>query len=277
MADQLKQFMMGLGFQIDQAGMSKLEAFVKNTEAYAKQSAANIDKLVKTLEGYTKGLTRTTAEADKHKQSQDKQAQSAKEFCKQIEECTKGLLKSIEELIKHREEQDKDTKSTEGATNALTKHGEAHHRMREVWKLSKEAALGFAGAVTALAITGEEMVRRVSKQFEQLFYLSQRTGVAGHSIEALRFQFKSIGLDAGLADQALGSLADHIADMPATLSIISARIGRPVKDAEEALRGLAEEYNRLLKTGSPADIAAFREFIRVMGQNENVIAQYGRN
>src|SRR5580765_5761526 len=166
MADQLKQFMMGLGFQIDQAGMSKLEAFVKNTEAYAKQSAANIDKLVKTLEGYTKGLTRTTAEADKHKQSQDKQAQSAKEFCKQIEECTKGLLKSIE-----------------GATNALTKHGEAHHRMREVWKLSKEAALGFAGAVTALAITGEEMVRRVSKQFEQLFYLSQRTGVAGHSIE----------------------------------------------------------------------------------------------
>ena len=109
--------MFGLGFQLDNAGMAKFETFVKNTENFAKQTAQSMDRLVKTIEGYSKGLSRTTTEGDKQKQSQDKQTQAAKEFCKQLEDCLKGLTRTADQLVKNAQEQDKNTKSTDNASN----------------------------------------------------------------------------------------------------------------------------------------------------------------
>ena len=276
--EQLKTFMMGLGFQLDTAGMAKLEAFVKNTEAYAKQSAANIDRLVKTLEGYTKGLSRTTSEADKHKQSQEKQSQAAKEFCKQIEECVKGLTKSVGELGRHREEQDKNTKSTDHATDSLRRHGAQHHVMRETWKLSKEAVLGFVGALSALAVTGEEAVRRVSREFSNLYYMAQRTGVSAKGIETLRFQFEKIGLSAEQADSAIGGLASRMRSQPGLITQISGWVG-PIKNAGDAILKLGKEYAKVIAVHGEfsAGEAQFRSVLESMGMDPDQILQVAKN
>ena len=98
--------------------------------------------------------------------------------------------------------------------------------MREAWKLSKDAAVGFLGALSALAITGEEAVRRVSKEFANLYYMSQRTGVSAKGIEVFRFQFEKIGLSAEQAE--LGNIWPCVAYAESTRSYYpDTRLGRP--------------------------------------------------
>lgn len=223
MADTpFKSFVIGLGFQLDQAGMARLEAFARNSEAWAKQMTASVDELAKTIG------------------------------------------KSTQEMGK--------------STTAVEKHQAAHHKMREAWEISKTAVLGFVGALTTLAVTGEEAVRRVSREMTNLFYLSQQTGVAAKTLESVTFALEKIGISSDRSKQAISSLASAMQSSPGLAQSIQNLIGRPFTDAADAMDGAAKKYAEVVRIygeGS-ASVAALRNQLKALNVDPDYVKQHSQ-
>lgn len=141
---------------------------------------------------------------------------------------------------------------------------EATHKVRE-----------FSLAIVAMAVAIEESLRRVANRYEELFYLSQRTGVAASSIRGLEFAFKQIGLTAGDADALMAGLASRMRDMPGLRPSITAIVG-PFNDVADALRRLAHWYGEQARQG-PALEAAARARLRALGIESETLRQWSLN
>src|SRR3954463_7111843 len=70
-----------------------------------------------------------------------------------------------------------------------------HHAVRDF-------SLAFAG----FAIGIEEAIRRTARQFENLFYLSQQTGISVANLKSINFALGQIGLSAEANNQAISSM-----------------------------------------------------------------------
>lgn len=104
--------------------------------------------------------------------------------------------------------------------------------------------LAFSTAVGAAVTAIEETVRRVQRQFENLFYLSQRTMTSARDIESLRSAFRHIGLSAGEADSALTTLANKFRENPAYQVIFGRLTG--TNDPAEGLRRIFRQHKAII-------------------------------
>lgn len=98
------------------------------------------------------------------------------------------------------------------------------------------AELGSTAVEAATAI--EVAVARVARQYESLYYVSQRTGQSANYIQAAGFAYRQMGLSAGAAVDAIEGVAAAMRTTPG----LSAMFGGATKpeDIVERLRGLAQ-------------------------------------
>jgi hypothetical protein len=136
-------------------------------------------------------------------------------------------------------------------------------------KSVKQFAIGF----TALAVGIEESIRRVGRQFENLFYLSQRTGVATNNIKAMQYAFSQVGLTASDANQALTSLTKTMILSPGMKVAIqqwAPNFNAAIGTAENAVEALVHRYAEILKIGGVEGQlmeANYAQFLEDLGQN----------
>src|SRR4051812_5129384 len=76
-----------------------------------------------------------------------------------------------------------------------------HHAVRDF-------SLAFAG----FAIGIEEAIRRTARQFENLFYLSQQTGISVKNLQTLGFAFGQIGSSADQMKQTVAAFTSTLMD-----------------------------------------------------------------
>lgn len=140
----------------------------------------------------------------------------------------------------------------------------------------------FAVGITAMAAAAEEAIRRTARQYENLFYLSQQTGVAVRDLQQAQFAFSQIGLSAGDATNAISSLATAFKDSPGLRGLAQGLVPG-AKDANETVEGLALQYRKLMdqfgESGPRLEVAAvgLRRMIEALHLDPNVIEQQGRN
>lgn len=143
------------------------------------------------------------------------------------------------------------------------------------------AIRGFATAAVALAVSVEEALRRTSKSYEDLFYLSQRTGVSANNLKAMGYAFSQIGLQAGQFGQIMDQITSKFLDDPGVEVFLKNMLG-DFKGAEGAFKAVADEYVRILNISDPVEKAYrqsnYRELIRnTLGVDPDTFKQAADN
>ena len=118
-------------------------------------------------------------------------------------------------------------------------------QVKETEKSVKSFAIGMA----ALAVGVEEAIRRVGREFQQLFFLSAQIGTSVHNLESMQFALSQIGITAGQFGSALSSINTKMLESPGMryyihnlLPSFSAVTGT----AEQALEGMADRLEALM-------------------------------
>jgi hypothetical protein len=120
---------------------------------------------------------------------------------------------------------------------------------------AKTAELGATAVETAGAI--EAMVTRVARQYESLYYMSQRTSQSVRYIQSTQFAFKQIGLSADEANASIEGIATTLRTQP-WLKAIFGGANTP--------QGVAD---RLGKSGMPYFLQA--RFAEMIGMDEKTL------
>ena len=120
----------------------------------------------------------------------------------------------------------------------------------------------FAVGVVGFMASVEESVRRTAVHFENLFYLSQQTGVAVQQLQAVEFAFGQIGLSAKDADTAISSLQSSLLDRPGLRNLAGAFTGATTP--KEILDRFRDQYAEVLKMGGQAQVFAEAQLRRRM-------------
>jgi hypothetical protein len=152
--------------------------------------------------------------------------------------------------------------------------------IQNVEKSAKQFAVGFS----ALAIGIEESIRRVGRQFENLFFLSAQLGTSANNLKSLEFAFGQIGIGADAFKGSLQSLNRLMLDSPGMKHFIAGLVpgfNAASGTAEQALGGLIDRYEQLLKMPAgplkDAEIANYRDLLeKTLHVNADMIAQGAR-
>jgi hypothetical protein len=142
-----------------------------------------------------------------------------------------------------------------------------HHVVRDF-------SIAFAG----FAIGIEEAIRRTARQFENLFYLSQQTGISVSNLKSINFAVGQIGLSASAVDQAISSMTLSLIKNPGLVGFVNTYVPG-FKDAEEATEGLARHLRGLIDNFgrySP-QVAQFANTIEAMGADFGMVFQRALN
>lgn len=145
-------------------------------------------------------------------------------------------------------------------------------------KLVRDFAISIAG----LAVAAEESVRRTVRQFENLFYLSQQSGVSVRSLQQLRFTFGQVGSTAEEAAQQVVAFATGLRDNPGLRGLAN-QLVPGWKDAGDIVKALTGQYRQLMdrfgETGETIEAQAIplRNYIRLLGLNAETIRQNALN
>jgi hypothetical protein len=143
---------------------------------------------------------------------------------------------------------------------------------------TRASFIAFSAAVTAAVTAVEESVRRISAQFENLFYLSQRTLTSARDIEGIRSGFRHIGLSAQEADATLTTLANKFRENPAYQFIFGRVTGS--NDPAEGLRRIFREHKRIIDQFGEvsSEAAANRQRNRIwFGLDPSILDQGAKN
>jgi hypothetical protein len=137
-------------------------------------------------------------------------------------------------------------------------------------KTGKDAAqLGAEVIAAGAAMT--EMVERVSGYYNNLFFLSQRTGATVKSLDAISYAATQVGVSAGEAQGAVDAFASSMRRNPGLAAFYRGLTGQaPTGNSEKDLRTLFNSQR-----GVPDFVALQR--LQMFGQNENTYLQYRNN
>jgi hypothetical protein len=106
-----------------------------------------------------------------------------------------------------------------------------------------ETVAGIAAAVTATAYVVDKYVTQMAKQFEKLYYSSERSGASVKSLQAMEYGAQQIGLAAGSATSMLEGMTSAMRSNPG----LQAMFGDPGKDSAKwmisTLEGLKKAYD----------------------------------
>jgi hypothetical protein len=136
----------------------------------------------------------------------------------------------------------------------------------------------FSVAFAGFAIGIEEAIRRTARQFENLFYLSQQTGISVSNLKSINFAVGQIGLSASAVDQALSSMTLSFIKNPGLVGFVNQYVPG-FKDAEQATEGLARHLRGLIDNFgrySP-QVAQFANTIEAMGADFGMVFQRALN
>jgi hypothetical protein len=157
--------------------------------------------------------------------------------------------------------------------DTLHKFGEAMHK-------THLAVRNFAIGLTGLAVAAEHAISRVAKNYESLFYLSERTGTNVNALKAMGYAFSQIGLQAGQAGQQLTTIATAFRDNMNLEPWLKGIVGN-FKGAEGAMQAMVDEYERLLNLPNTPENQAkrqqFRQIIRRTGADPEVLLQEAKH
>lgn len=142
---------------------------------------------------------------------------------------------------------------------------ESLRRFHEGLEKTHVAVKNFATGMAALAVAVEVAVTRTAKAYEDLFYLSERTGVSASNLKSMGYAFSQIGLSAEQAGQAMSRLARSFKDDPTASNWLKGQIGN-FNTLDEALHNAGAKYAELLKLpDSQANrnrISSFRDMMK---------------
>lgn len=140
----------------------------------------------------------------------------------------------------------------------------------------------FAVAVGAMAVAVEESIRRVATRFDELYFMSQRTGVSVKNLQLVRFALGGVGIEADAASRSLQSIATSLRDSPG-LRGVAQFVAPGFKDAKDVLEGFGKQYHALIerfgKDSPQLDFAAlrFRRLGAMFGLSGDDLRQLGLN
>lgn len=157
--------------------------------------------------------------------------------------------------------------------DTLQKFGEAMHK-------THLAVRNFALGLTGLAVAAEHAISRVAKNYESLFYLSERTGTSVNNLKAMGYAFSQIGLQAGQAGQQLTTIAVAFRDNMNLEPWLKGIVGN-FKGAEGAMQAMVDEYEKLLNLPNTPENEAkrqqFRQIIRQTGADPETMLQQAKH
>jgi hypothetical protein len=141
-----------------------------------------------------------------------------------------------------------------------------HHAVRDF-------SLAFAG----FAIGIEEAIRRTARQFENLFYLSQQTGISVKNLQTLGFAFGQIGLSADQMKQTVASFTSALLDSQGLRAFVNQYVPG-FRNAEDALKGFAAQYKAIIDQYGVMSAKGdqFRDVLRAAHLDPDLVLQYAR-
>jgi hypothetical protein len=136
----------------------------------------------------------------------------------------------------------------------------------------------FSVAFAGFAIGIEEAIRRTARQFENLFYLSQQTGISVANLKNLGFAFGQIGLSAGQMQQTVAAFTSSLMDNPGLKAFVNQYVPG-FRNAEDALKGVAARYKDIVdRFGAfSAQASQFRSVLRAMQLDPDMVLRMAQN
>jgi hypothetical protein len=127
------------------------------------------------------------------------------------------------------------------------------------------SAVGLGTEVVGVGSALTEMVDRVARHFEDLYYMSQRTGSTVSALDAVGFAAKQVGLSAEQAQGAVEGMAHAMRMNPGARGLAQA-IG--ATDPQSLVERLKKQY------GEGGYFVAARQAESIFGINEQVFQHY---
>lgn len=133
-----------------------------------------------------------------------------------------------------------------------------------------------ADAVEAMARVVVDKVDQVSKEFENLYYQSQKIGASANSIKAFEFAVSQFGGTVEGANASLEGFADYLRHAPGAIGALAKQLGIPLKDTADRGLFLLEVSEKLknMALTNPTLANQYREFYHV--GDYDTIAAAGR-
>jgi hypothetical protein len=121
----------------------------------------------------------------------------------------------------------------------------AYKRFRDTLDGMAKDFADMAEKSTAAAAAVGIAVEKIASNYEQLFYLSQRTGSSIQALQGTAFGFTQIGLAAGDAKSLIDSLATSLRFNPGTNTILHMLGVAPSRDANVEMMGALHSLRNL--------------------------------
>jgi hypothetical protein len=247
MADgTLKSFLVDIGFRVDNATLTKLHASLKQAGDAANQFGAYIIK-------QTTALTQATA-AQRANTTATTAGTAATAQATTVGQQQLAMLNQINTAI-------------QGLTTQMQHNHQAQQRAQQsaratgaAWSLLKTAAIGMSTAFVGMGWAIERSLVRVNDNFENLFFMAQRTGVAVGRLQDVIFANKQVGISAEQSKASLEKLAIAWRDNPGRKEWIDQALlhGQTSTDPADQIAKMEVEYRRILNL--PAGIKANAEY-----------------
>jgi hypothetical protein len=133
------------------------------------------------------------------------------------------------------------------------------------------SAAKLSAEVVATGVALTEMVSQVAKQFEDLYYMSQRTGATVTNLQAVSFAATQVGVSADEAKGAIESFASVMRRQPGLRNLFQGTTGHaPIGDPEADIRAFVRSQRNV-----PDYIALQRA--DALGIGEHTYLQYKNN
>jgi hypothetical protein len=130
----------------------------------------------------------------------------------------------------------------------------------------------FTATIVGLAVAMEEATRRTARQFENLFFLSQQTGIAADQLKAAQFAFSQLGGGADTFNNAIQSLAQTIRENPQLKNFTQVLTGETYHDPKQAMEALARHLKELIDKG-PAAAGEMAQYLKAVEQYLHISGQ----
>ena len=144
-----------------------------------------------------------------------------------------------------------------------------------IQQLTKNAALLAAGIYATAGAIGVA-VTKIAKDFETLFYLSQRAGTSAANLTAIQFAFGQIGMSADDASSAIDGLSKAMRENPGIRVLVNS-LGVATTGQNGKLRDTADVAVDLLNTLAKMDPMLSSRYAGMLGISEGAVNNVRNN
>lgn len=190
--DILREFLIAIGFKADDASASRVEATAKRVERTITESDARATRTV-TREAMNRAKA-ALQEAGVRNATVDQIRKKALEMLAAEQATSKGVQRAIQDRAAARQKEAKE-------------HDENLRRQKSTYADLATAANLWARAFVDAARIAGSAVRQFVGGFDQMGFISQRTGASANNIKGLGYAFSQVGSTAESATQAIEAFA----------------------------------------------------------------------